>query len=137
MKKNHSIHRGSKKVLENPNATRFVNHHHQQSYEPEPVPAFLVSSLEKEWMAVSPYAIKFWDKLNLEPYAKQKNIAYLVVVPDFDTEIFDNFSSFLAASTTAKSNEEKDYINYFLKWVCLKFMRKFKKKGVIFFSLHH
>ena len=88
-------------------------------------------------MAVSPYAIKFWDKLNLDPYAKQKNIAYLVVVPDFDTEIFDNFSSFLAASTTAKSNEEKDYINYFLKWVCLKFMRKFKKKGVIFFSLHH
>ena len=71
------------------------------------MPAFLVSSLDKEWMAVSPYAIKFWDKLNLDPYAKQKNIAYLVVVPDFDTEIFDNFSSFLAASTTAKSNEKR------------------------------
>lgn len=101
-----------------PSSSRTESSHHQQSYEPEPVPAFLVSSLDKEWMAISPYAVKFWDKLNLEPYAKQKNISYLVIVPDFDTEIFDNFNSFLNGSASStKSTEEKDYINYFLKYV--------------------
>lgn len=55
----------------------------QNCYEPEPIPALLVSSAEKEWLTISPYAVKFWDKLNLEPYSKVKNIAYLVLMPDF------------------------------------------------------
>lgn len=54
-----------------------------QNCEPEPVPALLVSSVDKEWLTISPYAVKFWDKLNLEPYSKHKNIAYVVFMPDF------------------------------------------------------
>lgn len=54
--------------------------------EPEPIPALLVSSTDKEWQTVAPYAIKFWDKLNLEPYGKFKNIAYLIVTPDLDVQ---------------------------------------------------
>lgn len=94
--------------------TKSAASHHQYCYEPEPVPALLVSSLDKEWMTISPYAIKYWDKLNLEPYSKQKNIAYVVVMPDFDSEIFDNFN-FFNNKTNTNSTEEKDYINYFLK----------------------
>jgi mediator of RNA polymerase II transcription subunit 13 len=54
------------------------------NYEPEPIPALLVSSSEHDWLSVSPYAIKFWDKLSIEPYSKQKNIAYCVMCPDSD-----------------------------------------------------
>jgi len=56
-------------------------------HEPEPIPALLVSSSDRDlssWLCVSPYAIKFWDKLNIEPYSKQKNIAYLILCPDVD-----------------------------------------------------
>ncbi|CAF1015787.1 unnamed protein product, partial [Brachionus calyciflorus] len=56
----------------------------QQNYEPEPIPALLVSSLDKDWVTISPYALKFWDKLNLEPYSRQKNLAYLILMPDCD-----------------------------------------------------
>ncbi len=91
--------------------------HHQHCYEPEPVPALLVGSVEKEWLTVSPYAIKFWDKLNLEPYSRQKNVAYLVLVPDFDSEIFDNFSMGASGRGLNASSEEKDYINYFLRYL--------------------
>ena len=81
------------------------------------VPALLVGSVEKEWLTVSPYAIKFWDKLNLEPYSRQKNVAYLVLVPDFDSEIFDNFSMGASGRGLNASSEEKDYINYFLRYL--------------------
>jgi hypothetical protein len=30
-------------------------------YEPEPIPSLLVSSSDRDWLCVSPYAIKFWD----------------------------------------------------------------------------
>jgi hypothetical protein len=55
------------------------------NYEPEPIPSLLVSSSEHDWLSVSPYAIKFWDKLCIEPYSKQKNIAYCVMCPDSET----------------------------------------------------
>ena len=91
--------------------------HHQHCYEPEPIPAFLVSSAEKDWLTISPYAVKFWDKLNLEPYSKQKNISYIVLVPDFESDIYDNFnySSLGSKQQPHQSNEETDYLNYFIK----------------------
>lgn len=61
----------------------------QTCYEPEPIPALLVSSADKDWLTISPYAIKFWDKLNLEPYSKSKNIAYVVLMPDFSANPSD------------------------------------------------
>jgi hypothetical protein len=54
------------------------------NYEPEPIPALLVSSSDKDWQTVAPYAVKFWDKLGLEPYSKYKNVAYLVTMPDLE-----------------------------------------------------
>jgi hypothetical protein len=76
----------------------------------------LVSSAEKEWLTISPYAVKFWDKLNLEPYSKQKNISYIVLIPDFESEIFDNFNfTNNNTSTSNQNNEETDYLNYFIK----------------------
>lgn len=56
-----------------------------QNCEPEPIPALLVSSVDKEWLTISPYAVKFWDKFNFEPYSKHKNIAYVVLMPEFST----------------------------------------------------
>ena len=69
------------------------------NYEPEPIPSLLVSSSDKDsWLTVSPYAIKFWDKLNFEPYSKQKNIAYVVLMPDFSGLFTDLNDSMNVAS---------------------------------------
>lgn len=68
----------------NSSAPSSLNQNQQNNYEPEPIPALLASSLDKEWVTISPYAIKFWEKLNLEPYSKQKNVAYLVMMPEID-----------------------------------------------------
>lgn len=51
--------------------------------EPQPIPSILVGS-EKDWIALSPLAIKFWEKLLLEPYSYPRDVAYLVVAPDND-----------------------------------------------------
>lgn len=49
--------------------------------EPQPIPSVLVTS-EKDFLALSPLSIKFWEKLLLEPYAYPRDIGYLVVAPD-------------------------------------------------------
>lgn len=51
--------------------------------EPQPIPSLLVTHhVEKNHLAVSPFALKFWDKLLLEPYAPGHNMYYLVITPD-------------------------------------------------------
>lgn len=51
--------------------------------EPQPIPSLLVGHhVEKNHLALSPFALKFWDKLLLEPYAPCHNMFYLVVAPD-------------------------------------------------------
>lgn len=74
------------------------------NYEPEPIPALLVSSSDKDsWLTVSPYSIKFWDKLNYEPYSKQKNIAYVVLMPDF-TGLFNDLNDSININPSGSSN---------------------------------
>jgi len=74
------------------------------NYEPEPIPALLVSSSDKDsWLTVSPYSIKFWDKLNFEPYSKQKNIAYVVLMPDF-TGLFNDLNDSININPSGGSN---------------------------------
>ncbi|XP_013781243.1 mediator of RNA polymerase II transcription subunit 13-like [Limulus polyphemus] len=51
--------------------------------EPQPIPSLLVG-YDKDWLAVSPFALKLWDKLLLEPYSLPRDIAYVVVAPDSD-----------------------------------------------------
>lgn len=51
--------------------------------EPQPIPSLLVGhAVEKNHLALSPFALKFWDKLLLEPYAPGHNLYYLVIMPD-------------------------------------------------------
>ncbi|CAG7730040.1 unnamed protein product [Allacma fusca] len=51
--------------------------------EPQPIPSILIGS-EKDFVALSPLAIKYWEKLLLEPYAYPRDVAYIVVAPDAD-----------------------------------------------------
>lgn len=51
--------------------------------EPQPIPTLLVGHhVEKNHLALSPFALKFWDKLSLEPYAPGHNMFYLVISPN-------------------------------------------------------
>lgn len=51
--------------------------------EPQPIPSLLVGHhVERSHLAISPFALKFWDKLLLEPYAPEHNIYYTIVAPD-------------------------------------------------------
>ncbi|KAL3227709.1 hypothetical protein MRX96_003676 [Rhipicephalus microplus] len=49
--------------------------------EPQPIPSLLVG-YDRDWVALSPFALKYWDKLLLEPYSPSRDIAYVVVMPD-------------------------------------------------------
>ncbi|XP_076344543.1 mediator of RNA polymerase II transcription subunit 13-like isoform X2 [Tachypleus tridentatus] len=49
--------------------------------EPQPIPSLLVGS-DKDCLALSPYTLKFWDKLLLEPYSLPRDVAYVVVAPE-------------------------------------------------------
>lgn len=66
--------------------------------DPQPIPSILVGS-DKDWLSLSPLAIRFWEKLLLEPYAYPRDVAYMVVCPDSDVIIhrvknfFREFSS--------------------------------------------
>ena len=51
--------------------------------EPQPIPP-LLAGYDKDWLSLSPYALRYWDKLLLEPYSKQHDVAYIVVAPDND-----------------------------------------------------
>ena len=51
--------------------------------EPQPIPPIIVGS-EKDFVSLSPLAIKYWEKLLLEPYAYPRDVAYIVVAPDSD-----------------------------------------------------
>lgn len=49
--------------------------------EPLPIP-MLLAGHDRDWVSVAPQAIKHWERLMLEPYCQQRNIAYVVVSPD-------------------------------------------------------
>lgn len=49
--------------------------------DPLPVPS-LVTGYDHGFLHISPYSLKYWEKLNLEPYSHGSNIAYIVVCPE-------------------------------------------------------
>jgi mediator of RNA polymerase II transcription subunit 13 len=65
----------------------YVQNQHVQLEEqisgPQPIP-YILAGLDREWVMLAPYSLKFWDKLCLEPYSKGKDVAYICVVPDND-----------------------------------------------------
>jgi hypothetical protein len=86
------------------------------NYEPEPIPALLVSSSDKDWQTVAPYAVKFWDKLGLEPYSKYKNVAYLVMMPDLEGNINSSTGAYedtMLSSSNAENSIQQAVKEYF------------------------
>ncbi|XP_034943501.1 mediator of RNA polymerase II transcription subunit 13 isoform X3 [Chelonus insularis] len=54
--------------------------------EPQPIPA-LVVGYDRDWLSLSPYAISYWEKLLLEPYAGPRDVAYVILAPDNDVVV--------------------------------------------------
>ncbi|KAG6796514.1 mediator of RNA polymerase II transcription subunit 13 isoform X1 [Apis mellifera caucasica] len=67
--------------------------------EPQPIPA-LVVGYDRDWLSLSPYALSYWEKLLLEPYAGPRDVAYVVVAPDSDCVVNKVKSFFRELSTT-------------------------------------
>ena len=48
-----------------------------------PIPTVLLGyDRERDFLALSPLALPFWEKLLLEPYGGQRDVAYLVLCPN-------------------------------------------------------
>ncbi|XP_050408100.1 mediator of RNA polymerase II transcription subunit 13 isoform X3 [Patella vulgata] len=69
-----------------------------ENCEPQPIPFFLVSN-DGDWLSVSPYSVRFWDKQFVEPFAKSRDIAYVVVAPENDF-ILSNVRDFFKELST-------------------------------------
>lgn len=53
----------------------------EESPEPLPIPTLLLG-YDKDFLMISPFALPFWEKLLLEPYGSQRDVAYIVVCPE-------------------------------------------------------
>ncbi|XP_070408425.1 mediator of RNA polymerase II transcription subunit 13-like isoform X3 [Nothobranchius furzeri] len=72
----------------------------EESPEPLPIPTVLLGyDRERDFLALSPLALPFWEKLLLEPYGGQRDAAYLVVCPNSPTLLSAARSFFLELST--------------------------------------
>ncbi|XP_026747536.1 mediator of RNA polymerase II transcription subunit 13 [Trichoplusia ni] len=49
--------------------------------EPQPVPPLLVGH-DRDWISLSPYALRHWERLALEPYSYARDVAYVVLAAD-------------------------------------------------------
>ncbi|XP_053673083.1 mediator of RNA polymerase II transcription subunit 13 [Anopheles nili] len=67
--------------------------------EPQPIPSLIVG-YEKDWLALAPYALHYWDKLLLEPYSYPRDVAYVAIVPDNDYVVAKVRTYFKELSTT-------------------------------------
>ncbi|XP_038589358.1 mediator of RNA polymerase II transcription subunit 13-like isoform X1 [Micropterus salmoides] len=55
----------------------------EESPEPLPIPTVLLGyDRDRDFLALSPLALPFWEKLLLEPYGGQRDVAYLVLCPN-------------------------------------------------------
>ncbi|CAG9784039.1 unnamed protein product [Diatraea saccharalis] len=52
--------------------------------EPQPVPPLLVGH-DRDWLSLSPYALRHWERLALEPYSYSRDVAYVVLAADGDS----------------------------------------------------
>ncbi|KAG5834702.1 hypothetical protein ANANG_G00264370 [Anguilla anguilla] len=52
----------------------------EESPEPLPLPSLLLG-YDRDFLALSPLALPFWEKLLLEPYGGQRDVAFLVLCP--------------------------------------------------------
>lgn len=52
-----------------------------ESPEPLPIPTFLLGC-DYDCLVLSPLALPYWERLMLEPYGSQSDIAYVVLCPE-------------------------------------------------------
>ncbi|XP_063892394.1 mediator of RNA polymerase II transcription subunit 13 isoform X3 [Helicoverpa armigera] len=52
--------------------------------EPQPVPPLLVGH-DRDWISLSPYALRHWERLALEPYSYARDVAYVVLAADCES----------------------------------------------------
>ncbi|THD20132.1 Mediator of RNA polymerase II transcription subunit 13 [Fasciola hepatica] len=52
-----------------------------ETCKPQPVPQIRVGSSDREHMMISPFALRDWDRLSLEPLSRPKQLFYAVVTP--------------------------------------------------------
>ncbi|CAB1318551.1 unnamed protein product, partial [Coregonus sp. 'balchen'] len=60
----------------------------EESPEPLPIPTLLMGyydNYDRNFLALSPLALPFWEKLLLEPYGGQRDVAFLVLCPNSET----------------------------------------------------
>lgn len=62
--------------------------------EPQPIPSLLVGH-DRDWVSVSPFALKYWEKLPLEPYSAQRDVAYLVIAPNNQNYLSTHLKTFI------------------------------------------
>uniref|UniRef100_A0A672RH56 Mediator of RNA polymerase II transcription subunit 13 n=1 Tax=Sinocyclocheilus grahami TaxID=75366 RepID=A0A672RH56_SINGR len=55
----------------------------EESPEPLPIPSVLLG-YDRDFLALSPLALPFWEKFLLEPYGGQRDVAFLVLCPNYD-----------------------------------------------------
>lgn len=67
--------------------------------EPQPIPSLMVG-YDKDCVALSPFGLKFWEKLSLEPYSITRNIFYIVMVPDNEYIMSSTRNFFKELTTT-------------------------------------
>lgn len=68
--------------------------------EPQPIPSLLVG-YDRECVALSPFGLKFWEKLSLEPFAITRDVYYVVITPaDMESQLstIRNFFKELSAT---------------------------------------
>ncbi|XP_064647452.1 mediator of RNA polymerase II transcription subunit 13-like isoform X2 [Lineus longissimus] len=69
-----------------------------EACEPQPIPAILVG-YDKDWLSLAPHAIRYWEKLLLEPYGKARDVAFVVVAPENEF-IHNNVKTFFKELST-------------------------------------
>uniref|UniRef100_A0A9J8B1J7 Mediator of RNA polymerase II transcription subunit 13 n=2 Tax=Cyprinus carpio TaxID=7962 RepID=A0A9J8B1J7_CYPCA len=55
----------------------------EESPEPLPIPSVLLG-YDRDFLSLSPLALPFWEKFLLEPYGGQRDVAFLVLCPNYD-----------------------------------------------------
>ncbi|XP_037869439.1 mediator of RNA polymerase II transcription subunit 13 isoform X3 [Bombyx mori] len=78
---------------------RLAGRRNEDLCEPQPVPSLLVGH-DRDWISLSPYALRHWERLSLEPYAYSRDVAYVVVAADCDA-LADPLRAFFRELSTA------------------------------------
>lgn len=83
----------------------------EESPEPLPIPTVLVGyDRERDFLALSPLALPFWEKLLLEPYGGQRDVAYIVLCPNSPSLLTAARSFFLELSAVYEVGSELEML---------------------------